>query len=230
MDKNCILIDKPTGWTSFDVCAKLRGMIRAEYSRRGIKPTKRQLRVGHAGTLDPFATGLLLIMTGDGTKGIDTLVKQDKHYEATLCLGATSTTGDPEGDIEQVSDREPSQRELLEVMNSFIGRIEQVPPAYSAVKVDGKRAYKRARAGEVVDMPSRVVTIHSMKLVEYVYPYAKISVRVSSGTYIRSLASDIGNKLDTGAYCYGLRRTRIADYDVANAVQPDQVEAARLLD
>lgn len=207
-----LLVDKPAGWTSFDVCAKIRGQIRAEYAAREEKPTKRQLRVGHGGTLDPFATGLLIILLGDATKKADQLLKLDKEYLATIWLGKTSSTGDPEGEITAVSDRQPSLDEVKNCLNEFIGEITQTPPAYSAIKINGQRAYKLAREGKSIDMPTRQVTIHELELVDYSYPELKIRTQVSSGTYIRTLAEDIGAKLGTGAYCQELRRTKIGEY------------------
>lgn len=209
-----LLVDKPVGWTSFDVCAKIRGQIRAEYRSRGQKPTKRQLRVGHAGTLDPFATGLLIILLGDATKRADTFLKQDKTYEAVICLGSTSNTGDSEGELTSVSDHQPTRSEIEHALSVFVGIIEQTPPAYSAIKINGQRAYKLARAGKEVAMPSRQVTIHSLELREYSYPHISVRCEVSSGTYIRSLAEDIGTQLGVGAYCQELRRTTIGDYSL----------------
>lgn len=204
-----VLVDKPVGWTSFDVCAKIRGQIRAEYNAKGEKPTKRQLKVGHAGTLDPFATGLLIILLGDATKRADEFLKFDKVYEATIILGQTSTTGDPEGEISVVNNTQPSLEQIEGVRKQFIGNITQVPPAYSAIKINGQRAYKLARAGKEVEIPKREVVIYSLDLVSYSYPELKIRTHVSSGTYIRTLAEDIGRELGVGAYCKELRRLSI---------------------
>jgi tRNA pseudouridine55 synthase len=204
-----VLVDKPVGWTSFDVCAKIRGQIRAEYNAKGEKPTKRQLKVGHAGTLDPFATGLLIILLGDATKRADEFLKFDKVYEATIRLGQTSTTGDSEGEINEVKNTQPSREQVEDVLKQFIGHITQVPPAYSAIKINGQRAYKLARAGKEVEIPKREVVIYSLDLVNYSYPELKIRTHVSSGTYIRTLAEDIGRELGVGAYCKELRRLSI---------------------
>jgi tRNA pseudouridine55 synthase len=204
-----LLVDKPVGWTSFDVCAKIRGQIRAEYRARGEKPTKRQLKVGHAGTLDPFATGLLIILLGDATSRSDEFLKLDKVYEGTIHLGKTSTTGDLEGEMTDISDRQPTEAEVQAALEQFKGNITQVPPAYSAIKINGQRAYKLAREGKEVEIPSRNITIHSIELLGYLYPEIKIRTNVSSGTYIRSLAEDIGEKLEIGAYCSALRRISI---------------------
>lgn len=207
-----LLVDKPVDWTSFDVVAKIRGQIRREYQEQGIKPTKRQLKVGHAGTLDPFATGLLVILLGDATKKATEFLKLDKVYDATIRLGQTSTTGDPEGEVTDASDRQPSWEEVEVALKEFIGEITQTPPIFSAIKVNGQRAYKLAHAGKEVEIPARQVTIYSIELLDYMYPEVKIRTHVSSGTYIRTLAADIGEVLGTGAYCSALRRTAIRDF------------------
>ena len=211
-----VLVDKPVGWTSFDVVAKIRGQIRGEYTARGEKPTKRQLKVGHAGTLDPFATGLLIILLGDATKKADEFLKLDKVYEATIRLGQTSTTGDPEGEISDVSDAQPSKEAVEAALTKFVGTIKQTPPAYSAIKINGQRAYKLARAGKDVIVPEREVTIYSLELLNYTYPDVTIRTNVSSGTYIRTLAEDIGQLLQTGAFCSQLRRTAISSMQLDN--------------
>ncbi len=204
-----LIVDKPAGWTSFDVCAKIRGQIRAEYQARGEKPTKRQLRVGHAGTLDPFATGLLIILLGDATKRADEFLKLDKVYDATIRLGATSSTGDPEGELTAVSDRQPTHVEVEDALQTFVGHITQKPPAYSAIKINGQRAYKLAREGKEVDVPTRQVDIYNIELLDFAYPDIRISTHVSSGTYVRTLAEDIGSRLEVGAYCRELRRVSV---------------------
>jgi len=206
-----LLVDKPVGWTSFDVCAKIRGQIRAEYRVRDEKPTKRQLKVGHAGTLDPFATGLLIILLGDATSRAGEFSKLNKVYEATIRLGKNSTTGDLEGEMTDVSDRHPPEAEVQTALKQFTGNITQIPPAYSAIKINGQRAYKLAREGKEVEVPARNVTIHSIELLDYSYPEVKIRTNVSSGTYIRTLAEDIGTSLGVGGYCSELRRVSIGD-------------------
>ena len=232
-----ILIDKPAGWTSFDVVAKIRGKIRAEYTAKGEKPTKRQLRVGHAGTLDPFATGLLIILISDACKKAGEFLKLDKTYEFTAKLGEVSSTGDPEGDISTymrsdfstengksyntyatlMGNQQLSVNDIKTVLQQFIGEISQTPPQYSAIKINGKRAYKLAREGKQVDIPTRKVQINRLELVEYNYPYLKCVCDVSSGTYIRSLVEDIGKVFKTGAYCQELRRIRIGNYKIEDA-------------
>ncbi len=213
-----LLVDKPAGWTSFDVCAKIRGQIRQQYREKNIKPTKRQLRVGHAGALDPFATGLLVILLGDATKKATEFLKLDKVYETTITLGATSTTGDPEGEITELEiSQKPSLQDIEKVLEAFRGETQQRPPIFSAIKINGQRAYKLARDGKEVEIPLRTVTIHSIEIIDYTYPELKIRTHVGSGTYIRSLAVDIGKTLGTGAYCSQLRRTQIAEWSVENA-------------
>lgn len=218
MQDGILLIDKPAGMSSFGVVARVRRIL-SEY--RGMR-----VKVGHAGTLDPFATGLLIIMVGSATKQADRFLKLDKTYEAVLRLGATSTTGDPEGEITVSGDSQPSDAQVLEILRRFEGTIEQTPPIFSAIKVNGQRAYKLARKGQAVHLEPRSVTIHSIGSVAYAYPTLNFMVAVSSGTYIRSLAVDIGDALGTGAYLTELRRTRIAHYDVSDAlILDDSVKA-----
>lgn len=223
MKDGILLVDKPESWTSFDVVAKIRGKIKAKYIEKGIKPTKKKLRVGHAGTLDPFATGLLIVLLGEKCKSAGEFLKLDKTYEFTARLGEVSTTGDPEGDITQSENRKPDIKEIKQVLKNLTGEITQVPPAYSAIKVGGRRAYKLAREGRTVDIPSRKVTIYKLQLTEYKYPYIKCVCEVSSGTYIRTLVEDIGKLLGTGTYCSQLRRTKIADFNVIDALMVEDV-------
>jgi len=214
-----LLIDKQKDWTSFDVVAKVRSQVRAyaaAETKEGEKPKK--IKVGHAGTLDPLATGLLIVLVGAATKKQDAYMKQDKVYEVEARLGETSTTGDAEGEKTSVSSIRPSEEDIKRVVQTFTGTISQVPPQYSAIKVNGQRAYALARAGKDVALEPRTVTITEITDVSYEYPYVRFTALVSSGTYIRSLVSDIGESLGTGAYMSELRRTKIGSYDVANAV------------
>ncbi|HIA92300.1 TPA: tRNA pseudouridine(55) synthase TruB [Candidatus Saccharibacteria bacterium] len=204
-----LLIDKPAGWTSFDVVAKVRGVLK--------KQTGQKVKVGHSGTLDPFATGLLVLGVGSYTKKLTELTGLDKTYEAAAILGKTSTTGDPEGELTAVSNVQPSQQDILDVFDQFTGDIEQVPPAFSAKKVNGKRAYDLARAGKEVTLQPVEVTVHQLELVSYQYPELKFIVKVSKGTYIRTLAEDIGWALTTGAYLTQLRRTEVGEFIVDDA-------------
>lgn len=209
MDNGIILVDKPAGMTSFGVVARVRRVLSEQAGKK--------VKVGHTGTLDPFATGLMILVTGTECRNAGTYSKLDKVYEATIRLGQTSTTGDPEGEIIDVSDRQPTKSEIDAALATFTGEIQQRPPAYSAIKVNGQRAYKLARKGEAVDIPERTVTIYSLELLSYDYPMVKIRTHVSSGTYIRTLAEDIGKALATGAYCEELRRTSIRQWDVQAA-------------
>ena len=203
-----IFVDKPSGMSSFGAVARARRLLS---EREGHK-----VKVGHTGTLDPFATGLLILLAGKATKKAPELTKLDKVYEATIRLGATSSTGDPEGEI-TITDKKPkiSREKIIETLAQFVGEIEQTPPAFSAIKINGQRAYKLARAGKAVEIPKRKVTIYELELLDYASPFLKIRTHVSSGTYIRTLAEDIGEALGCGAYTTELRRTKIADYDIA---------------
>lgn len=204
-----LLIDKPAGMTSFGVVARLRRVLSQAAGKK--------VKVGHTGTLDPFATGLMIIVTGKKCREADTFTKLDKWYEAELILGEVSTTGDPEGELTRVSERQPPRSEVEAVLSTLVGEIKQRPPVFSAIKINGRRAYQLARQGQPVDMPERTVSIYALELVAYEYPRLVIRAHVSSGTYIRSLAVDIGQKLGTGAYCRQLRRQAIAEYDVTQA-------------
>lgn len=206
-----LLIDKPANMTSFGVVARVRRVLSKEQNKK--------VKVGHTGTLDPFATGLMIIVVGKECKNAQTYSKLDKVYEATITLGQTSTTGDPEGELTAISDIVPTQVTIEATLEQFRGEIKQTPPIYSAIKIDGERAYKLAREGKAVEMPERTVTIHSLDIVDYSYPELKIRTHVSSGTYIRTLAEDIGHSLGTGAYCSQLRRTSISEWSIENAQQ-----------
>lgn len=210
-----LLVDKPKEWTSFDVVGKVRSLItKSSYNTTG----KKRYPVGHTGTLDPMATGLLVLLVGTYTKKAPALTKLDKTYEVTMKLGETSTTGDAEGEKTKASDKQPTLAEVEQVLAQFTGEIMQTPPIYSAIKVNGQRAYKLARAGKVVEMEPRKVSIHSSTLQKYEYPYVSFTTEVSSGTYIRSLVEDLGKTLGTGAYMSDLRRTRIGAFALDQAV------------
>lgn len=202
-----IFVDKPSGMSSFGAVARVRRLLS---EREGHK-----VKVGHTGTLDPFATGLLILLAGKATKKAPELTKKDKVYEATIRLGAISSTGDPEGEI-TINDEAPefTLDEIDVVARQFVGEIEQTPPAFSAIKINGQRAYRLARAGKEVEMPKRKVQIYSLDVLEYQAPYLKFRTHVGSGTYIRTLAEDLGRALGCGAYTTELRRTKIADYDI----------------
>lgn len=215
------LVDKPAGWTSHDVVAKVRAIIRSQ--------TGQKVKVGHTGTLDPFATGLLILVVGLYTKRAAKFSKMDKAYEAELTLGKISTTGDIEGEISPKSTKKPTAKQARAVLSQFEGQIEQTPHPYSAVKVGGQRAYKMARQGKEVKLEPRQVTVYRLQVTEYKYPKLKIVTEVSSGTYIRSLAEDIGQKLGTGAYLSSLRRTKVGQYDVRDASGIDALDLSKHL-
>lgn len=209
MTDGIILIDKPSGMTSFGVVARVRRILTV----RNGKKTK----VGHTGTLDPFATGLMILTVGKECKNAMNYSKLDKSYRTKIKLGFNSTTGDTEGEITSVSNKIPTKEEVQQVLNDFTGKIEQTPPKFSAIKINGQRAYKLAREGKEVEMPKRQVEIYKIELLSYKYPYIEIEVSVSSGTYIRTLAEDVGTKLKTGAYCEELRRLSIDKWTLSEA-------------
>jgi tRNA pseudouridine55 synthase len=219
-----LLIDKPADWTSFDVVNYVRRIVA---THEGKKP--KNVKVGHTGTLDPFATGLLVLLIGkDYTKRAGELSKLDKTYEVTMKLGHTSSTGDPEGQIIPVSDTVPTEKAILEALEGFRGPIEQIPPAFSAIKVDGQRAYKLARAGKEVIIEPRTVTINRLELMKYMYPEVKLIAEVSSGTYIRTLVEDIGHKLGVGAYTTALRRTQVGKQSLDDAKPVKELNAEQI--
>lgn len=210
--QDIILIDKPAGLSSFGVVARVRRRLSMEAGKK--------VKVGHTGTLDPFATGLLILLANKATKLSNQFLKLDKWYEATICLGKTSTTGDPEGEIiEQNTEKVPTLEEAKAVVNQFIGQITQTVPAFSAVKINGQRAYQLARRGEDVSMPTRQIEIYAIDILSYNYPELVIRTHVSSGTYIRTLGEDIGKTLGVGAYLTALRRTQVGDYQIENAAK-----------
>lgn len=211
-----LCIDKPKGWSSFDVIRKLRKVLPRD------EVTAKPPKMGHAGTLDPMATGLLIVLVGNATKQQDNFMKRDKWYEVEVKLGYESTTEDGEGTITAHNlEKQPTYRDIENALKSFRGEIQQVPPRHSAIKIDGERAYKRARNGEMIEMPPRMITIYEIEKLVYEFPYVRFMVHVSSGTYIRSLARDIGEELGTGGYLSALRRTSIGEWTVANALSPE---------
>ena len=181
-----IFVDKPSGMSSFGAVARVRRILSQQEGHK--------VKVGHTGTLDPFATGLLILLAGKATKKAPELTKKDKVYEATIRLGETSTTGDPEGEITKTGAELPTVEQIQETLKRFTGKIEQRPPAFSAIKINGQRAYKLARAGKEFEIPTRQVEIYKLDIVEYNEPELKIRTHVSSGTYIRTLAEDIGGR------------------------------------
>ncbi|WP_312921518.1 tRNA pseudouridine(55) synthase TruB [Empedobacter brevis] len=205
------LIDKPLDWTSFDVVNKIRWNIRKAYDLKKIK-------VGHAGTLDPKATGLLLVCTGKWTKRIDEFQAQEKTYTGTIKLGVTTPTYDLESEEDQTFPTAHLTEEIIqEATNQFIGEIEQFPPMHSAIKVDGKRLYELARDGQEIERKARRITIHDFKITKINLPFVDFEVNCSKGTYIRSLAYDFGKAVNSGGYLTALRRTKIGNFDVVDA-------------
>ena len=208
-----LLINKPVGISSFDC-------IRALRRQTGVR------KIGHAGTLDPLASGLMLLLFGKGCKQAQSLTKLDKRYVARLQLGATSTTGDEEGEKTAVSDRQPTEAEVLSALAQLTGQLTQTPSIYSAIKINGQEAYKHARAGLRPEMPTRQISVYNNRLVAYNFPVVELDTKVSSGTYIRTLAEDAGKLLHTGAYLSGLVRTEVGDYRLEDALVLDEVDAA----
>jgi tRNA pseudouridine55 synthase len=201
-----LLIDKPYEWTSFDVVRKIRGMIRIK-------------KVGHAGTLDPLATGLLILCTGKFTKRINEYMSQEKEYTGTFVLGATTPTYDLESEPQNISDYSfVTAEKLEEVTKQFTGIIDQVPPMHSAIKKDGKRVYELARRGETIELDPRKINISAFDITAIELPVVHFRVVCSTGTYIRSLANDVGKALGCGAYLGSLCRTRIGKFNLSEAM------------
>lgn len=203
-------IDKPLGWTSFDAVKRLRGAIQR---RLGVK----KFKVGHAGTLDPLATGVLIVCTGRATRRIEQLQSGSKEYIAQIRIGATTPSYDLETEIDATYPADHITEELIkEILPKFTGRIMQVPPIYSAVKIDGKRAYNLARKGKDVELKAKPLEISALELIEYKGNVLTLRIVCSKGTYIRALARDIGEALDSGAHLIGLRRTRVGEIDLSH--------------
>lgn len=213
-----VLIDKPAGWTSFDVVGKVRRMVGQSVLNTS---HKKRFPVGHTGTLDPLATGLLVLLLGTYTKRASTLTKLDKTYQVVMRLGQTSTTGDEEGEKTPGDSRIPTIEEIHIALARFEGDIMQVPPAFSAIKINGQRAYKMARAGAMPELTARPAHIERIILTKYDYPDVHFTTHVSSGTYIRSLVEDVGKWLGTGAYMAALRRTRVGVFRIEDAASMD---------
>jgi tRNA pseudouridine55 synthase len=215
-----LLIDKPLNWTSFQVVNKVRWLIRKQFNLKKIK-------VGHAGTLDPLATGLLIICTGKFTKQIDTYQGQEKEYTGTFTLGATTPSFDLETEIDETFDISSlTEEKIKDATHQFIGEIQQQPPVFSALKKDGKRLYEFARSGEEVEVAFRTVHISAFEITRIALPEVDFKVQCSKGTYIRSLAHDFGKALDNGAHLSALRRTKIGEFSVENAVSIEAFETS----
>ena len=215
-----LLFDKPLNWTSFQLVNKARWLIRKTYNIKKIK-------VGHAGTLDPLATGLLIICTGKFTKRIEEFMGQEKEYTGTFVLGSTTPSYDLETSVDATFSTSHITEDLIHATTGkFTGSIQQKPPVFSALKKEGKRLYEFARAGEEVEIPTREVHISSFKITRIALPEVDFEVRCSKGTYIRSLANDFGKALDSGAHLSALRRTQIGDYKVDDAITLEEFESA----
>ena len=213
-----LLVDKPLNWTSFQVVNKIRWLIKQQFNIKKIK-------VGHAGTLDPLATGLLILCTGKYTKKIETYQAQLKEYTGTFTLGATTPSYDLESEIDQKFDiSEISQEDILKNTQQFLGEIQQQPPIFSALKKNGKRLYEYAREGSKIDIPSRPVTIKEFQITKIELPCVEFRIVCGKGTYIRSLAHDFGRSLNNGAYLSSLRRTKIGEFRVEDAIDIFEVE------
>ena len=211
-----LLIDKPLKWSSFQAVNKLKYILKRKYD------LPKKFKIGHAGTLDPLATGLLIICTGKFTKSITEIQAQAKEYTGTIVVGATTPSYDLETEVDATFPTEHITEELiLETTKQFIGEIDQKPPVFSAIKKDGKRLYEHARAGEEVEIKSRKTTIYEFEITRIQLPEIDFRVKCSKGTYIRSLAYDFGLALQSGGHLTVLRRTKIGDYSVGNAITPD---------
>lgn len=222
MENNFLLVNKPVGWTSFDVVGFIRKKIRQQ------NPEIKKIKVGHAGTLDPFASGLLIIGVGrEATKQLDSFKQLPKTYRALVKLGSVSTTDDKDGEIKEVYDKAaPEILEVEKVLEELTGKQEQLPPMFSAKKVGGTRLYKLARQGKEVERKKVTIEIYSLKLLKYEFPYLEVEVKSSAGTYIRTLAKSIGEKLGTGAYCHELTRTAIGDFSIQMAKNVDNLPSS----
>ncbi|MGB5556209.1 MAG: tRNA pseudouridine(55) synthase TruB [Flavobacteriaceae bacterium] len=217
-----LLIDKPLGWSSFQAVNKLKWAIRKKFALKKIK-------IGHAGTLDPLATGLLLICTGKFTKKINELQGQDKEYTGTITLGATTPSYDLETKVDHTFPiHHINEALILETTKIFIGEVEQVPPIFSALKKDGKRLYEYAREGKQVEIQKRKIFISEFEITQIELPLVAFRVVCSKGTYIRSLAHDFGQALQSGAYLSALRRTKIGNFNVDKAIDPMEFSEALL--
>ncbi len=211
-----LLFDKPLKWTSFDAVRKIRASIKRTYNIKKIK-------VGHAGTLDPLASGLLIICTGKKTKTINEITGQTKEYIADIKFGATRPSYDRETPIDaKFAYDQITETSLNEALDSFLGEIEQYPPQYSAKKIEGQRAYKLARNGENPKMKANTINIYELEILSFDLPDLKLRIKCGKGTYIRSLAYDLGKVLNSGAYLNDLRRTKIGEYSVEKALDIDK--------
>jgi tRNA pseudouridine55 synthase len=221
LEGQILLIDKPLTWTSFQAVNKLKYILKRQYD------LPKKFKIGHAGTLDPLATGLLIVCTGKFTKRITEIQAQAKEYTGTFTVGATTPSYDLETEVDATFAIQHISTELIqETTKQFLGEIDQKPPVFSAIKKDGKRLYEHARAGEEVEIAFRKTTVHEFEITRIELPEIDFRVVCSKGTYIRSLAFDFGKALHSGAYLSVLRRTKIGDYSVNNGVSPEDFESA----
>ena len=219
LEGQILLIDKPLTWSSFQAVNKLKYVLKRKYD------LPKKFKIGHAGTLDPLATGLLIICTGKFTKKITEIQAQAKEYTGTIVLGATTPSYDMETEVDATFPIEHiTETLILETSKQFLGEIDQKPPVFSAIKKDGKRLYEHARAGEEVEIASRKTTIYEFEITRIALPEVDFRVQCSKGTYIRSLAFDFGKALQSGGYLSVLRRTKIGDYSVENGITPEAFE------
>jgi tRNA pseudouridine55 synthase len=219
LEGQILLIDKPLKWSSFQAVNKLKYILKRQYD------LPKKFKIGHAGTLDPLATGLLIVCTGKFTKRITEIQGQAKEYTGTFTIGATTPSYDLETEVDAVFPTGHITPKLIQqTTQQFIGEIDQKPPVFSAIKKDGKRLYEHARAGEEVEIASRKTTIHEFEITRIELPEIDFRVVCSKGTYIRSLAFDFGKALNSGAYLSALRRTKIGDYSVDNGISPEDFE------
>lgn len=219
LDGQILLIDKPLKWSSFQAVNKLKYILKRKYE------LPKKFKIGHAGTLDPLATGLLIVCTGKFTKKITEIQGQAKEYTGTFTVGATTPSYDMETEINETFPTEHITEALIrETTKQFVGEIDQKPPVFSAIKKNGIRLYEHARAGEEVEILSRKITIHEFEITRIVLPEVDFRVKCSKGTYIRSLAFDFGKALQSGGYLSALRRTKIGDYSVENGISPEKFE------
>lgn len=219
LEGQVLLIDKPLTWSSFQAVNKLKYLLKRHYN------LPKKFKIGHAGTLDPLASGLLIVCTGKFTKKITEIQAQTKEYTGTITVGATTPSYDLETEIDATFPVDHiSEALILETTQQFLGEIDQKPPVFSAIKKDGKRLYEHARAGEEVEITSRKTTIYEFEITRIDLPDIDFRVQCSKGTYIRSLAFDFGKALQSGGHLTVLRRTKIGEYDVKNAVTPEVFE------
>jgi len=219
LEGQVLLIDKPLTWSSFQAVNKLKYILKRKYD------LPKKFKIGHAGTLDPLATGLLIICTGKFTKKITEIQAQAKEYTGTITVGATTPSYDLETQIDATFPTEHINETLIiETTKQFLGEINQKPPVFSAIKKEGKRLYEHARAGEEVEIEARKTTIYEFEITKINLPEISFRVQCSKGTYIRSLAFDFGKALNSGAYLSELRRTKIGDYAVVNGINPEEFE------